>query len=83
MIVWIIIIGVLIFAFVAKALVKLRRRKISRNYHPNINTRKKRFRFVNRFRHLEGLGDCRPRKYATLLSHVTITWSVLPTNKPF
>ena len=57
MTVWIIIIGVLIFAFVAKALVKLRRRKISRNYHPNINTRKKRFRFVNRFRHLEGLGD--------------------------
>ncbi|MBQ3243446.1 MAG: hypothetical protein IJB01_02450 [Bacteroidaceae bacterium] len=56
-IVWIIIIGVVVMAFVAKALVKLRRRKSSRNYHPNINTRKKRFRFVNRFRHLEGVGD--------------------------
>ena len=56
-IVWIIIIGVVVMAFVAKALVKLCRRKSSRNYHPNINTRKKRFRFVNRFRHLEGVGD--------------------------
>lgn len=55
--VWIIIIGVIVAAFLAKALVKLRRRKISRNYHPNIKTRKKRLRFVNRFRHLEGVGD--------------------------
>ena len=57
MYVWISIIGVLILAFVAKALVKLSRRKLTKGYHPNINTRKKRFRFVNRFRHLEGLGD--------------------------
>ncbi|MBR4066713.1 MAG: hypothetical protein IKJ97_08160 [Bacteroidaceae bacterium] len=57
MTVWIIIIGVLIIAFVAKMFVKLRRRKYAGNYHPNINTRKKRMRFVNRFRHLEGLGD--------------------------
>ena len=57
MIVWIIIIGVIVIAFVARMLVKLRRRKYASNYHPNINTRKKRFRFVNRFRHLEGLGD--------------------------
>ena len=57
MIVWIIIIGVIVLAFVAKALVKLRRRKVSGNYHPNLKTRKKRLRFVNRFRHLEGVGD--------------------------
>ena len=54
---WISIIGILAFAFVAKALVKLHRRKYTNGYHPNINTRKKRFRFVNRFRHLEGVGD--------------------------
>jgi hypothetical protein len=57
MIVWIIIGSILVIAFCAKALVKLRRRKYTRDYHPNINTRKKRFRFVNRFRHLEGVGD--------------------------
>ena len=47
----------MVLAFILKAVVKLRRRKASSNYHPIINTRKKRFRFVNRFRHLEGLGD--------------------------
>ena len=57
MIVWIVIIGVLVLAFIAKALVKLSRRKYTGSYHPNINTRKKRLRFVNRFRHLEGVGD--------------------------
>lgn len=57
MIVWIVIIGVLILAFGAKALVKLRRRRYAGNYHPNLKTRKKRLRFVNRFRHLEGVGD--------------------------
>lgn len=57
MIVWIVMIGVLILAFMAKAIVKLQRRKYAGKYHPNINTRKKRIRFVNRFRHLEGLGD--------------------------
>ncbi len=57
MYVWISIIGVLILAFASKAIVKLSRRKLTKGYRPNINTRKKRFRFVNRFRHLEGLGD--------------------------
>ncbi|MBQ8335931.1 MAG: hypothetical protein IJY44_00175 [Bacteroidaceae bacterium] len=57
MIVWIVIGSVLILAFAAKVLVKLRRRKYTRDYHPNINTRKKRLRFAKRFRHLEGLGD--------------------------
>lgn len=57
MIVWIIIIGIIILAFALRMLVKLRRNRYAGNYHPNINTRKKRFRFVNRFRHLEGLGD--------------------------
>ena len=57
MIVWIVIGSVLIIAFSLKALIKLRRRKYASNYHPNINTRKKRLRFVNRFRHLEGVGD--------------------------
>jgi hypothetical protein len=55
--VWISIRGILVIAFAAKAIVKLRRRKYAKGYHPNINTRKKRFRFVNRFRHLEGVGD--------------------------
>ena len=57
MYVWISIIGVLILAFASKALVKLSRRKLTKGYRPNINTRKKRFRFVNRFRHVECLGD--------------------------
>ncbi len=57
MIVWIVIVGVLIIAFGAKVAVKLRRRKYASNYHPNLKTRKKRLRFVNRFRHLEGVGD--------------------------
>ena len=57
MIVWIVIGGILIIAFGSKALIKLRRRQHRGNYHPNINTRKKRLRFVNRFRHLEGVGD--------------------------
>ena len=57
MIVWIVIGSVLIIAFCSKALIKLHRRKHCSSHHPNINTRKKRFRFVNRFRHLEGVGD--------------------------
>ena len=57
MYVWISIIGVLVLAFASKAIVKLSRRKLTKGYRPNINTRKKRFRLVNRFRHLEGLGD--------------------------
>lgn len=57
MIVWILIIGVLVISFGAKAIVKLRRRKHTSKHKPNLSTRKKRYRFVNRFRHLEGLGD--------------------------
>ncbi len=57
MIVWILIIGVLVISFGAKAIVKLRRRKHTTKHRPNLSTRKKRYRFVNRFRHLEGLGD--------------------------
>ena len=57
MIAWIIIIGFMIVAFVARMFVKLRRSRYAGNSHPNINTRKKRMRLVNRFRHLEGVGD--------------------------
>ncbi len=57
MIVWIIIIGIIVVAFTAKMIVKLRRRKYAGNYHPIINTRKKRMKFTRRFRHTEGLGD--------------------------
>lgn len=57
MTVWIIIASVLIIAFGAKAITKLRRRKYANSHHPNINTRKKRRKFVNIFRHIEGVGD--------------------------
>ena len=57
MIVWIVIGSILFFAFTGKALIKSSRRKNGSHHHPNINTRKKMLRFVNRFRHLEGLGD--------------------------
>jgi hypothetical protein len=57
MTVWIIIIGVLVLAFAAKAAVKLYRRKCNAGYHPDISTRKRLKRFVNRFKHLEGIGD--------------------------
>jgi hypothetical protein len=57
MTVWIIIIGVLVLAFAAKAMVKLYRRKRNVGYHPDISTRKRLKRFVNRFKHLEGIGD--------------------------
>ena len=57
MTVWIVIIGVLVLAFVAKAIVKMHRRKRNAGYHPDISTKKRLKRFVNRFRHLEGIGD--------------------------
>ncbi len=57
MIVWIVILSTLILVFAIRMFVKLRRRKYTNDFHPNINTRKKRLRFVNRFRHLEGVGD--------------------------
>ena len=57
MTIWIVIIGVVVFAFILKAIVKLNRRKRNVGYHPDISTKKRRMRFVNRFRHLEGIGD--------------------------
>ena len=57
MTVWIIIIGVLVSAFIVKACVALSRRKRKIDYHPDISTRKRLKKFVNRFRHLEGIGD--------------------------
>ena len=57
MTVWIVIIGVLVLAFAAKATVKLCRRKHNAGYHPDISTKKRLKRFVNRFRHIEGIGD--------------------------
>ncbi|MBR2318810.1 MAG: hypothetical protein IKA52_03960 [Bacteroidaceae bacterium] len=57
MIVWIVIGGTLVLAFCAKAIIKLRRRKYASSHHPNINTRKKRRKFINIFRHIEGVGE--------------------------
>ena len=57
MTVWNVIIGVIVLAFCVKAYVVLRRRKRKVDYHPDISTRKRLKRFVNRFRHLEGIGD--------------------------
>ena len=57
MTIWTVIIGVIVFAFILKAIVKLNRRKRNVGYHPDISTKKRRMRFVNRFRHLEGIGD--------------------------
>lgn len=57
MTIWIVIIGVLVFAFIAKAIVKLYHRKRNVGYHPDISTRKRLKRFVKRFKHLEGIGD--------------------------
>jgi hypothetical protein len=57
MTVWIVMIGLLVLTFCAKAGVKLYRRKRNVGYHPDISTRKRLKRFVNRFRHLEGIGD--------------------------
>jgi heme/copper-type cytochrome/quinol oxidase subunit 2 len=57
MTVWIVIIGVLVLAFLTKAIVKFCRRKRNVGYHPDISTRKRLKRFVNRFKHLEGIGD--------------------------
>ena len=57
MTVWIVIIGVLVVAFCVKAAVKLGRRKRNAGYHPDISTKKRLKRFVNRFSHLEAIGD--------------------------
>ena len=57
MTVWIVILGVFVLAFIVKACVALSRRKRKVDYHPDISTRKRLKRFVNRFRHLEGIGD--------------------------
>ena len=57
MTVWILIIGVLFLAFIVRTVVALSRRKRKVDYHPDISTRRRLKRFVNRFRHLEGIGD--------------------------
>ncbi len=57
MTIWIIMAGVLIFAFGTKVIITLRRRKSTHNRCPNLNTPKKRFKFFKRFRYLEGIGD--------------------------
>lgn len=57
MIAWIVI-GIILFtAFGIKVFRKLQNKKRNKRYYPNINTRKKRFRFISRFRHLEGVED--------------------------
>ena len=57
MTVWIVMIGVLVVAFGAKVCLALRHRKRNACNMPDITTRKRLKRFVNRFRHLEGIGD--------------------------
>ena len=57
MTVWIVMIGVLVVAFGAKVCLALRHRKRNAGNMPDITTRKRLKRFVNRFRHLEGIGD--------------------------
>lgn len=57
MILWIIIGGILIVAFSSKVLINIQRRKRNRKFLPDIDTRNKRYRFINRFRHLEGVGE--------------------------
>ena len=57
MTIWIVIIGVLVLAFCLRAVVKLSRRKRNAGYHSDISTRNRLKKFVNRFRHLEGIGD--------------------------
>ncbi len=54
--IWIVIVGVLVVAFASKAIYKLMRRK-RKGYHSDLSTRNKRKLFINRFKHLEGLGD--------------------------
>lgn len=57
MILWIIIGGILIVAASSKVLINIQRRKRNRKFLPDIDTRNKRYRFINRFRHLEGVGE--------------------------
>ena len=57
MTVWIVMIGVLVMAFGAKVCMTLRHRKRNAGTMPDITTKKRLKRFVNRFRHLEGIGD--------------------------
>ena len=57
MTVWIVMIGVLVMAFCAKVYLTLRHRKRNAGTMPDITTKKRLKKFVNRFRHLEGIGD--------------------------
>lgn len=55
--VWSIIVAVLVLAFAVKVAIKLGHRKRNTSHHPDISTKKRLKKFVNRFRHLEGIGD--------------------------
>jgi hypothetical protein len=57
MTVWIVIIVVLFLAFFVGAWLKSYRGKRKSAHHPDISTRKRLKRFVDRFRHLEGIGN--------------------------
>ena len=57
MIVWIVIIWALFLAFIVGAWLKSYRGKRKSAHHPDISTRKRLKRFVDRFRHLEGIGN--------------------------
>lgn len=57
MAVWIIMIVILVLAFAVKVFLTLCHRKRNVGSIPDISTKKRLKRFVNRFRHLEGIGD--------------------------
>ncbi len=57
MAVWIIMIVILVLAFAVKVFLTLCHRKRNVGSMPDISTKKRLKRFVNRFRHLEGIGD--------------------------
>ena len=56
MTVWIVMIGVLVSAFVIKAVMTLRRRKHHTGSHLDLSTRNRLTKCISRFRHLEGIG---------------------------
>ena len=56
MTVWIVIIGVLVSAFVIKAVVTLRHRKRHTGSTLDLSTRNRLKKCISRFRHLEGIG---------------------------
>ena len=56
MTVWIVIIGVLVSAFVIKAVMALRHRKRHNGCRLDLSTRNRLKKCISRFRHLEGIG---------------------------